>query len=349
MDELEPLRRLGADLPRPDTERTRRIKTALTDAIHAEHSGDGSVGVGGRARGRWALAGVAVTAALALGLALAGVLPSDRGGAESAAAQALHEASTTAARQPADAAPTAGQYVYTKSEAAHLEIHPGWTVLVPVTREIWVSPDDSGRIVETRGQPRFLSQADRMGWEAAGSPNLESGKTTDEHFRAQGSPEPGTPVVAGSPEDYLAYRDLSELPTDPDALRQLIEERKVEGGPPGDAQTFTIIGDLLRETYTSPALRSALYQIASELPGVELVGEVKDPAGREGIAVAYTEPQGIRHELIFDQQTSALLGERDVLVDPATAQLSAPSGTIIGYAAYLASGVVDSSDARPGS
>ena len=27
---------------------------------------------------------------------------------------------------------------------------------------------------------------------------------------------------------------------------------KVEGGPPGDAETFTIIGDLLRETYAPP-------------------------------------------------------------------------------------------------
>ena len=218
---------------------------------------------------------------------------------------------------------------------------------MPVVRGIWVSPDGSGRIVETRGQPQFLSPADHAGWVEAGSPDLRAGKTSDEVFRAQGSPEPGTPVVAGSPEDYLPYRDLSGLPTDPDALKQLIEERKIEGGPPGDAETFTIIGDLLRETYTTPALRAALYQIASELPGVELVGQVKDPAGRDGIAVAYAEPQGFRHELIFDPQTSALLAERDVLTDPKTADLNAAPGTVIGYATYLASGVVDSTSGKP--
>jgi hypothetical protein len=345
MNELESLRGLGVDFLRPDAEQVRQIRAALDEAI-AEVSSGAPVSPGAAHGWRWALAGAAAAVALALGIVLAGALPSDHGGAEPAAAQALGEASTAAAQQPAEAPPTTGQYVYTKSDTAHLEIHEGWSVLVPVVRETWVSPDGSGRIVETRGQPQFLSETDRAGWQAAGSPDLDAGKTSDEVFRAQGSTEPGTPTVAGSPEDYLRYRDLSALPTDPDSLRQLIEERKVEGGPPGDAETFTIIGDLLRETYTSPVLRSALYRIASELPGVELVGEVKDPAGREGVAVAYTEPQGVRHELIFDRQTSALLGERDVLVDPQTAQLTASSGTVIGYAAYLASGVVGSTSAR---
>ena len=129
-------------------------------------------------------------------------------------------------------------------------------------------------------------------------------------------------------------------------LRAKIESREIESGPPGDAETFTIIGDLLRETYAPPALRAALYQVAAGLPGVELVGETKDHEGRDGVGVAYTS-EGIRHELIFDPDTSALLGEQDVVVDPAPTHLDVGAGTVLGWAAYLSSGVVDSISDRP--
>jgi len=139
--------------------------------------------------------------------------------------------------------------------------------------------------------------------------------------------------------------DLSNLPTDTAQLRQLIVDRKVEGGPAGDAETFTIIGDLLRETYAPPALRAALYHIAAGLPGVQLIGTVKDQAGRTGTAVAYAS-RGLRQELIFDPATSALLAEQSVVADPAAAQMDVPAGTVMGWAVYLASGVVDSTSQR---
>lgn len=74
-------------------------------------------------------------------------------------------------------------------------------------------------------------------------------------------------------------------------------------------------------------------------PGIELVGEVEDRAGRTGTAVAFTEA-GVR-ELIFDPETAELLAERQVLVDPATAEIDAPAGTVIGDTAYLERAVTD--------
>jgi len=137
------------------------------------------------------------------------------------------------------------------------------------------------------------------------------------------------------------------LPADPEQLGTLIEERKIEGGPPGDAETFTIIGDMLRETYAPPQLRSALYQIAAGLPGVELVGTVKDEVGRDGVAVGYTS-HGIRHELIFDPDTSALLGERYMVTDPGQVQEGHfQVGSVFGWAVYLSSGIVDGTDQHP--
>jgi hypothetical protein len=334
MDEIELLRRFRADLPGPSAGQVETARAELMKAIAHEserQSVPASRRPALRLRPAWVVA-VGAAAALAIAAVLLVALASGPGGTPSAAAQALQQAASVAAAQPGQPPPQGGQYVYTKTRSAYLNLYGTWSVQVPGTREAWIAPDGSGRLRETRGEPRFLSDQQRTQWRAAGSPALGEPGVFDHPFGPRG----------------LHYLDLSHLPTDPDALRQVIEERKVESGPPGDAETFTIIGDLLRETYASPELRAALYQVASELPGVELLGLVRDEAGREGVGVAYTD-QGVRNELIFDRKTSALLGEREVLVDPGATQdldFPAPPGTVISYASHLASGVVDSTSAR---
>jgi hypothetical protein len=77
-----------------------------------------------------------------------------------------------------------------------------------------------------------------------------------------------------------------------------------------------------------------LYQLVADLPGVELVFDVKDSLGRDGVAVAYTHA-GVRDELIFDPDTSQLLAEQDVMVDPAAYGVdiaSEPGNTGVAYA-----------------
>jgi hypothetical protein len=126
-------------------------------------------------------------------------------------------------------------------------------------------------------------------------------------------------------------------------LKELIESRKLGYGPPGDAETFQIIGDLLRRTGAPPAVRAALYTIASQLPGVELIGPTRDQLGRPGTGVAYVS-RGQRDELIFDPQTSGLLAEQTSVVQRSKDN-PFPPGSVISWTAYLASGVVDSDSA----
>ena len=268
----------------------------------------------------------------------------------------LLRAAQVAAQQEADSPPGPGQFVYTKTQNAYendwADAGPnkvGFSVLMPQIREIWIGTDGSGRILEKNGTPRFLSDRDREVWEAAGRPDLGGGQTSDETFQpaTTGVTRVGASgvVATAAPSNSLFFLDLSGLPTDPTELKARIESREIEGGPPGDAETFTIIADLLRETYAPPALRAALYKIAAELPGVELIGQTKDPAGRDGIAVAYTNA-GPRHELIFDPDTSVMLAERFVVTD-ATKEYRVDPGTVVGWAAYLSSGIVDSTSERP--
>lgn len=279
-------------------------------------------------RRRWPVALAVTAAVVAVAVVASVVLPSgETGGASPAAAAVLHRAALAAAHQRATAPPAPGQFVYTKSEGVveNTTVPAGgkaFNVFQTMTRESWIAPDGSGRIHQVEGQPRLATPADRAAWIADGRPDLNDGSGNEDTTLAPGG---------------LSYVDLSKLPTDPAELKQLIESRSIEGGPSGDAETFTIIGDLLRETYAPPGVRSALYTIASELPGVELIGATHDHLGRSGTGVAYVS-HGLSHELIFDPQTSALLAEQTV--DDHT-------GNVLDWTCYLSSGVVDSTSSTP--
>jgi hypothetical protein len=248
------------------------------------------------------------------------------------AAVVLLRAARTAANQPATT-PGPGQFIYTKSETFYEIVDegpqgPARIAFQPSIREIWISPDGSGRIREDEGHLLFATHADAAYFYNAyrNQQNLLRAHTSDDHEGPGG----------------LGYTDLSNVPTDPAKLKQLIESRSstVASGPPGDAETFTLIGDMLRETSAPPSVRSALYTIASELPGVQLVGPTHDQLGRPGTGVAYVS-RGLRDELIFDPQTSALLGEQQSVVETSRDN-PFPPGSVIGWAAYLASGIVNS-------
>jgi hypothetical protein len=292
-------------------------------------------------------------AGLAIAIAIPVALPGGRtGGAEPAAAALLHRVAVRAAQQPPEPAPGPGQYLYTRSESvqSHLYVVGDGTAFffkAPNIRESWIGPDGSGRILNTPGRVTFPTQRDRAAWVAAGAPSLEWVVDGDGEFDHFGPGE-------------LTFADYAALPTDPEGLLELIESRELIGGPAGDWETFVIVGDLLRETYATPKVRAALYQVAAELPGVELVGRVVDPAGRPGMAVAYTNPSSdarSRYELIFDPVTAELLSEGEVLVADSTVDVESggpgavyggvgPAGTRTFSTIYFESGVVDSTDER---
>jgi hypothetical protein len=304
-------------------------------------------------RRRWR-SGIAISAAgVAIAIALPIVLPGGgTGGADPAAAGLLHRAALRAAARPAEPLPGDGEYLYSKSTGSSRFVYvvgDGDTFVFHATgtRESWIGSDGSGRIIETPESITFPTDRDRAAWIAAGSPSLEWVVEGDPEFEHL---EPGS----------LVPNDFTGLPTDPEELRELIERRELIGGPPGDYETFVIVGDLLRETWTTPQVRAALYQVAAELPGVELVGRVVDDAGRAGVAVAYAQPGGdarSRLELIFDPTTAELLGERQVMVEDSTVDVQSggpgavyggvgPAGTETYSATYLVSGVVENTTER---
>jgi len=312
-------------------------ESAVATSLGKDPSGGGHRAVGARARTRRRRAGSIAAAAVVAGAVVsAGALLSPGspvGPMPAAAAAVLRHLADVAATQPASVVPGPGQYLYVDSQQANLDRTGGsgasYAVLLPEERQIWIGTDGSGRLRQTYGTPSFLTAKDHAAWVAAGSPALPGGAPMDDSFGPGG-------LVDGP-------TDVTKLPTDPSALGIAIS--RMSSGAPAPAEVFTRIGDLLRETDASPALRAALYRVAAELPGVELLGSVTDHVGRAGIGVAYTA-HGTQDELIFDPRTSALLGEQSTVTGAGTGLDVAP-GTVVGWAAYLRYAVVDTTGPTP--
>lgn len=289
MDEIEAVRTLGRDVPPPEPAAKRAARTAIVAHAEARSSRprwlhDGLFGLS-RPRIVGALAALGLVAVLASGQLPVGPRP------DPAAAAALNHAADIAAAQQAA---SGDGYRYTKSTGAHLsgigggpERPNGVWALVPVSREIWIMPDGSGRLLERRGEPIWFGPADKAAWVAEGSPNLGAEPFSDTWF---GPTPPG--VDPGTPQPgpgSLYYQNVDALPTDVAALREVIRARAAAyGGGATDLEMFTIVGDLLRETVAAPKVRAALYRVAASLGGVELIGSVTGRVGRTGTAVSLT-------------------------------------------------------------
>lgn len=277
-------------------------------------------------RRRWLAVPVVAVAVAATAVA---VLVSTTGSSTASAAAATLRKAATVAQAQAPLIPGPGQFVYTKSVDAYINTvvpaggaDAAYNVLVPHVREVWLGRN-GGRVYQTNGTPQFPTAQDRQRWMAAGQPEL-----TEPPMDAKLSPTP--PL---------------DLPTDVNAL---YDRLKREASAPGDdnplyLEMFTLVGDSLRETAATPAQRAALYEVAARLPGVQLLGPLKDSVGRPGVAVAMTA-DGVRHTLIFDPATSALLAEEQMAVENIR---NYPAGTPVGYSTYVVRAIVDSETATP--
>lgn len=228
---------------------------------------------------------LALTLAGAAAAATLAVLPlTSLGGGEPApaeAAEVLVVASEAAAAQPDDA--TGAPYWHTVSEHSSTGTADG----AVFRRETWLS----------RSGPGLLLDGGVDGSDPIGLP-------------------PATFVVGGQ---SLDWDQLAALPTDPVALRSLLASGLPDNSRSREDELFGAVGDLLRENPVPPAVRAALWRIASQIPGVVLVGDVTDQAGRRGTAVEMTVDDGggaqeVRR-LVVDTTTGDLLEETDGSTD----------------------------------
>jgi hypothetical protein len=216
-----------------------------------------------------------------------------------------------------------------------------------IDMEMWVAPDGSGRVLARAAQDR-------------------GGGVSETLFG------PDQPCQDPNPEkpncNLLTYTDYSSYPTDPDDLFALIQSEAAAGAAEDAARgetpnesfiMFRIVGGLLAPA-APVELRSAAYEVAARIPGIELVGEVTDPLERPGVAVALVDEfwtsvsnggedlaSGFvrtRLELIFDPDTAQLLAESMTQLEELE---GSPEPAVSNWTAYLESGIVSTTDERP--
>lgn len=330
MDEVELMRRIGADVPLEDDEARARARARLEARI-SDKTVPSSRRFGNISRpDRRVIAAATIAALVAVVLLVQAILPPGTGGPGRAQAALNELAAVAAVGETPTLAPGEFLYVMTTGVEARsqndLSLNGSWTIIVRVRQETWLASDGSGRIVEHVGRPRFATTEDRKTWRRAGSAPLPHRQLNKSKFSA----------------GELAPLDLGALPRDPDSLADLIDA----GGATGASATergdpIDTIANLLGNVPATADLRSALFKAAARLTGIVTLGVVRDPVGRSGIAVALVR-SGVRTELIFDTESSALLARIVTQLDG-----EGHPFRVLARSTYDERGVVDSTHARP--
>jgi hypothetical protein len=261
--------------------------------------------------------------------------------APATAAEALKRAAQVAEHSDGPGIPNDDQYFYVASEGTELttaaptsDPNDSYSYLFTKRREIWLSVSRQGLLRQAQvGGVRWLSPRDRENWVRSGSQDTGDGGGSDE--MAMGGI--GHYFIG---DEKFTTQQLRDFDPTPQELFDRLRSRVGDRGQSRNGEVFVEIADALREAPQTPQLRATLYRALALVPGVELLGDVKDRLGRDAVGVAYTEHTGMRQELLFDPQTAEVLNEREVVAHPVQG-LRAAVGTAVEDIVYTKRAVTD--------
>ncbi|WP_049579322.1 CU044_5270 family protein [Streptomyces sp. SBT349] len=300
--------------------RHRQLKEHLMHEIHKNPEPRGT----SADRKKWLLPAIGLPAAAgALALALALLISGAPGGTDAPGRGVGTEAGTEGTSPSATAVQLLDRVALAAVAQAPVEIRDDQYIYV------------SSLVQQHGGQPQ-----DREVWEAVDG-------SRQGLLRTEGM---GDVPLGGS---SFNYRYLQTLPTDPEAMLEWLYGQQEEGDEDHDAHqdAYVHIGDLLQESLVPPDVAAALYGAAALIPGVSVIPDAQDAAGRPGIAVSRTDSYNPdrSHELIFDEESLELLGTRNVALTDLDLEDSGPvaAGDVLYSSAVLDRAVVDEVGARP--
>ncbi|QFZ77821.1 hypothetical protein GFH48_35030 [Streptomyces fagopyri] len=228
----------------------------------------------------------------------------------------LSQVANAASRQKTPAV-GAHQFIYVKSKVGFTHQIKQRTIGGPAKldavhqREVWLAADPS-----------------RNGLIHEGGQNItihNSGTGVVDPDAASQSTRPGT------------VPQIASLSTDPDTLLKQIYTATRGQAPGKDTAAFNWIGETVSESIVPGDVASAIWRAAAKIPGVVLVKDATDAAGRHGEAIAHVS-NGERTEYIFDHNTHLFLGERSYLIKDTP---EGKAGMLTGTSAVLSRAVVN--------
>jgi hypothetical protein len=277
MDDLILLAEFRSDTPGPTAAEAAaardKLLAAMADSQPSSARTTRITHRSGRGAGRFWLPVAAMACVAAVGIAAAVLIAPGQRATQPERKQAVLTAAVVLRKAASAAASQAtgnGQFFVSESEY----IDPANGQDAPAIRIIWIGDSVTGRVIQGGHGP------------AAIPPGISFGRRT------------------------ITWAQLRSLPTTPGPLLAVIAAASRDNGQPLVQAEFSNIVGLLFEAPTPPALRSALYLAAAQLPGVTLVPGAHDLIGRAAAEV-YVPPgfSGDDGEaLYFDPSTSAVLG-----------------------------------------
>lgn len=278
-----------------------------------------------RVRNKWLRPAIAAAAVAAVAATAVAVLPSSGGGASAqppskATAALLEDIALAAEHEDSYGTVRDDQFVYVDSKVSYSQTSEGkGTTIPPLHRaETWTSADGSRK--------GLIREAGRGEW------------STDP------DPRPGKRGYDVSTN----YKHLSTLPTDPDKMYDWLRKTAPENsGQETNQAMFVLVGDLIRDAIVPPEQSAALYRAVARIPGVNVVKDAVDGAGRHGVAIARNDPDNpTRDEWIFDAKTHEFLGEREVTIGDLP-KAGIKKGQVLSSTVVLRRAVVDQPGQRP--
>ncbi|SEG38340.1 hypothetical protein SAMN05444920_102806 [Nonomuraea solani] len=223
------------------------------------------------------------------------------------------------------------------------------------------------------------TEGDVEAWREAGSPEkwkIRSSGLTRTVGSKSGEWEADSPKDEGGVFNIpgigaYTYAELQKFPTEPAELREVLCEGRVRlmpevakqlrrgglGAAPKRcdkaSQVLNKVFFTLHETPVPPKVRAGLMRLLADYPGVRRLGTVTDSIGRSGVGLAASfeaaDGRGtIQRDLVFDQETGAVLGSRDTMVKPGPkAQEWQVPGRVVNDWLVLGSGWTDTKPGLP--
>ena len=303
-------------LMRPDELQLARAEVELRSAAAADVRTPSRRPSRRKVRRTVVLVGAAVVVAGCVLLALPGSKPHDGG--------VLSEAAALAAQQPPTIAP-AGEYYYLEEH----EVQSGLAGASTENVQWWVANDGSGRVATTLSANGLRNDSASGRFGSGGYDSVAYPNPAD-LVGHRGVP---IPFMIGSLVPLGMSFDPETLPADPAALSDALvadvaraarlepHGLYAESRVPEATKELMLIANALQDPMDTPALRSALFTLAGELPGIAVQQGVTDPLGRSGEAITASEGVAVEADgrlnpaaqetfaVIFDPTTTQILAE----------------------------------------
>lgn len=162
-------------------------------------------------------------------------------------------------------------------------------------------------------------------WRRAGSPKLCPARDCDQNMRYYPRRDPDAALIFSSDRKSSGKKaswaptlaELLALPQEASALKAELSKRYPAGSSVSRADWLLRTGSrLVQSVPATPGTRAAAYRMLATLPGVNVIDNVRDPAGRVGVALHLPPSGADRIQLVIDRQSGDLLAVQHVAPMP---------------------------------